>query len=333
MPRCSLSLILFAAFSYAFSTALPEDWPAAQRPLFTSDDASCLTSYSNRYDMVRGRNLVPIVTSDSINWTWEQPAISPLNYTAGEQWEFDGVSSDGTQAFILGLYRDPNYSFSGTGNLRVHAEFVFDDGSRYAVVDYAEEATVTTCPGVGTHGVWRGPGFVYSFDVTEDMSRARWTMESSEVNASVVMKSHSRPRYPDNTMWHENTHGSVAVVPHFFWAEPIPTAEVEVRVAVRNKGYSWTGVGGHERLWAAFNWRTCLRNLKIVRLQAGPFSLSLWEFGSSRIPNMTFSSVAMFENGEKVFGVAGTSHGDPAAEVEEVKEGGESFRVAETIRW
>ncbi|KAI8946240.1 hypothetical protein F4801DRAFT_593514 [Xylaria longipes] len=275
--------------------------------------------------MVRGRNPVPIVTSDQTDWDWEQPAISPMNYTAGEQWEFDGVSSDGTQAFIFGLYRDPNYSFLGTGNLRAHVEFVFDDGSRYAVVDYAEEATVTTCPGRGTHGVWKGPGFVYTFDVAEDMSGARWTMESSEVNATVVMKSLSRARYPDNTMWSRDTHGNMAVVPHFFWAEPIPTAEIKVDVAVRNKRYSWTGAGGHERLWAGFNWRTCLRSLKIVRLQAGPFSLSLWEFGSSRVSNMTFSSVAMFENGEKVFGVAGTSHGDPSAEVEEVEEGESRF--------
>ncbi|KAI0431657.1 hypothetical protein F5Y09DRAFT_185873 [Xylaria sp. FL1042] len=327
MRQTSLFLVCFTAISHAFSPAWLKDWSAAQHPLLTSDETSCLTSYATRYDMVRGRNNVPIITSDPTDWPWEQPAISSMNSTAGEQWEFDGVSKDGTQAFIFGVYRDPNYAFLGTGNLRAHVEFVFEDGSHYAIIDYAEEAIVTTCPGVGTHGVWRGPGFVYTFDVVEDMSTARWTMESSEMNATVVMNSISRARYPDNTMWYENTQGNMAVVPHFFWAEPIPTAEVKVEVAMHSKTYSWIGAGGHERLWGAFNWRTCLRNLKIVRLQAGPISLSLWEFGSSRDSNMTFSSVAMFENGEKVFEVAGVSHGSPTAEVEEVKEGENSFKL------
>ncbi|GAW16229.1 hypothetical protein ANO14919_056520 [Xylariales sp. No.14919] len=327
MRKLSQFLIPFTAIFHAFSTAWLEDWSAAQRPLLTSNETSCLTSYATRYDMVHGRNHVPIVTSDSADWPWEQPAISPMNSTAGEQWEFDGVSEDGTRAFIFGVYRDPNYAFLGTGNLRAYVEFVFDDGSRYAVVDYAEEAILTTCPGTGTRGVWRGPGFVYTFDVAEDMSTAQWAMESSEMNATVVMKSLSRARYPDNTMWHGNIQGNMAVLPHFFWAEPIPTAEVKVQVAVQSKMYSWTGVGGHERLWGAFNWRTCLRSLKIVRLQAGPFSLSLWEFGSGRDSNMTFSSAAMFENGEKVFGVAGISRGNPTAEIEEVKEGEKSFTL------
>lgn len=326
MRQRSLLLVLCAVFSHAFSSAWLKNGPAAQRPLSPADDASCLTSYATRHDMVRGREPVPIVTSPPpLEWDWEQPAISPMNHTAGEQWEFDGVSSDGKQAFIFGVYRDPNYSFLGTGNLRAHVELVFDDGSRYAVVDYAEEATVTTCPGQGTHGVWTGPGFVYTFDVADDMSTARWTMESSEVNVTVDMTSISNARYPDNTMWSKEKHGNVEVVPHFFWVEPIPTADVDVEIAVRNKRYSWTGVGGHERLWAAFNWRTCLRSMKIVRLKAGPFSLSLWEFGSSRDANLTFSSVAMFEGGEKVFGVSGTSRGDSAVEVETVQQGENRF--------
>ncbi|GAP83761.2 putative transferrin receptor protein 1 [Rosellinia necatrix] len=306
----------------AFSPPLARQREAAQHPMSPGNDTSCLTSYTSRYDMVRGRSQVPMLTSDGRGRAWGQPAIPALNSTAGEQWEFDGVSADGAQAFIFGVYRDPNYAFLGTGNLRAYVELAPGDGPRYAVVDYAEEAAVTTCPGGGgTRGVWRGPGFAYTFYVAEDMSRARWTMESAEANATVEMRSLSRPRYPDNTMWsRDGAPGDLAVVPHFYWAEPIPAAEVRVQVTMRDRRYSWVGVGGHERLWGAFNWRTCLRSLKIVRFQAGPYSLSLWEFGSSRAPDTTFSSVAMFEDGEKIFGVAGTSRGDPAAEVEEVEE-------------
>lgn len=55
----------------------------------------------------------------------------PMSSTPGEQSEFDGVSEDGKQAFIFGVYRDPNYSFLGTGNLRAYAELVNEYGSRY----------------------------------------------------------------------------------------------------------------------------------------------------------------------------------------------------------
>ncbi|KAF5137982.1 Diels-Alderase ccsF [Metarhizium anisopliae] len=36
----------------------------------------------------------------------EEPKIPLLNSSAGEQWEFDGVSDDGMQSFVFGFYRD-----------------------------------------------------------------------------------------------------------------------------------------------------------------------------------------------------------------------------------
>ncbi|KAI8633140.1 hypothetical protein F5Y19DRAFT_471399 [Xylariaceae sp. FL1651] len=89
-----------------------------------------------------------------------------------------------------------------------------------------------------------------------------------------------------------NAPGALAIVPHFFWVEPIPTAKAKAKISMQNTRSSWTCVGGHERLWAAFNWRTCLRNLKIICLEA-----------------------------DNIFGVIGTSRGGPAAEIEIVEEG------------
>lgn len=74
---------------------------------------------------LRSSRLVNPRTGSGRNQAWW-----PMNSTAGEQWEFDGVSEDGKQAFIFGVYRDPDYSFLGTGNLRVHAEFPKENGSR-----------------------------------------------------------------------------------------------------------------------------------------------------------------------------------------------------------
>lgn len=91
----------------------------------------CRVYNSGKYDMARGRKPVFFSTGQSEYWDWEEPSVVPMNSAAGEQWEFDGVSEDGKQAFIFGVYRDPNYSFLGTGNLRVYAEFVNENGSRY----------------------------------------------------------------------------------------------------------------------------------------------------------------------------------------------------------
>lgn len=51
---------------------------------------------------------------------------------------------------------------------------------------------------------------------------------------------------------------------------------------IEGKLYTFTGMGGHERLWGAFNWFTYLDSLAAVRLQAGPYALSYNEFGSDR---------------------------------------------------
>ncbi|RYO97740.1 hypothetical protein DL765_011075 [Monosporascus sp. GIB2] len=93
----------------------------------------------------------------SKNWVSEQdplmskecvaPRIKPVNSTTGEQWEFDGISEDGKQSFMIGFYRDPSFAFLGTGNLRFYLEFSFANASRYAVVEYAEESVVERCPG------------------------------------------------------------------------------------------------------------------------------------------------------------------------------------------
>jgi hypothetical protein len=148
--------------------------------------------------MVRGREQIFFSTSslDDV----EMPSIEPMNSTAGEQWEFDGISEDGTEAFVFGVYRDPNYSFLGTGNLRAYAEFAFANGTRYAAVDYAEEATIESCPGLGTRGIWKGKGFIYTFEVSADLSKVKIVLDNDEAHVDIAMTSVSPPRYADNSI-------------------------------------------------------------------------------------------------------------------------------------
>ncbi|KAI0867262.1 hypothetical protein GGS24DRAFT_495459 [Hypoxylon argillaceum] len=240
---------------------------------------------------------------------FELPKIDPPNATAGEQWEFDGISEDGMESFVFGFYRDPNYSFFGTGNLRMYAEFAFRDGSRYVRVDYAEDSVIETCPGRGTRGTWRDKDWRYTFEVSSDMSVTKILMDSPEGNATIHMTSVTPPRYADNSIWPSNN-ATLLTVPFFYWAEPVPVATVALSATIEGRNISWMGMGGHERIWGAFNWFTCLASLSAVRLMAGPWALSFIEFGSGLNKDLLVPSVMLTENGKVTFATRRTTPSD-----------------------
>lgn len=228
------------------------------------------------------------------------PAIEPMNSTGGEQWAFDGVSNDDNEAFIFGFYRDPNYSFFGSGNLRAYAEFALKDGTRYAIVYYAEEATLQSCPGIGTRGVWKGDDFLYEFFVSEDMSHTSILMDTPEAKTKIEMVSVAPPRSANNAIWPASD-SSALTVPHFYWVEPVPVADLSIEGVIEGQNNEWTGMGGHERLWGAFNWYTCLASLVAVKLHAGSYALSFLEMGSAIEEGLRVPSILLVENGKKIF--------------------------------
>lgn len=69
----------------------------------------------------------------------------------------------------------------------MYAGFAFSNGSRYAVVDYAEELIVESCPGRGTRGTWRTDSWVYTFEISADMSRTKILMDNPEAKVTIVM--------------------------------------------------------------------------------------------------------------------------------------------------
>ncbi|RYP81368.1 hypothetical protein DL769_002014 [Monosporascus sp. CRB-8-3] len=259
------------------SAELPPGWSETWRaePLIAVDD-DCRVSRVTRYDMARGKVEVPISRSPHDNFEW--PRIEPMNSTASEQWEFDGISQDGKESFCFGFYRDPTYSFLGTGNLRAYVEFGFANGSRYAVVDYAEESTIVSCPGHGTRCIWRG----------------------DEAKGVIVMTSVASPRYADNNIWPSES-AVLATVPHFYWVEPVPVADLYIEAVIKGESVEWAGMGGHERLWGAFNWYTCLDGMVAIRLRAGPYALSFVQFDSARQKGLRAPALMLAENGTTVF--------------------------------
>ncbi|KAK4222300.1 hypothetical protein QBC38DRAFT_519471 [Podospora fimiseda] len=236
------------------------------------------------------------------------PLISTPNSTSNEQWEFDGISSDGLSSFIFGFYRDPTFSFFGTGNLRMYAEFTFANKSRYAIVDYAEESEVITCPGIGTRGTWRNDKqFEYFFEVSEDFKYVKIGINNPEVKGLIEIESIAEARYTNSKVWGD-TKGEVWTgIEYFYHFEPIPAAEVKVDVVIHGEKIQWKGLGGHERLWAAFNWFSCLEGLLVARFKVGRFAVSFLEFfkGENRK-----GSVVINEKGRQVFGSTEQKEGE-----------------------
>ncbi|KAI0009477.1 hypothetical protein F4779DRAFT_366326 [Xylariaceae sp. FL0662B] len=317
--RSLLGLLCFSSIGICQGASGPKqprgwtaDWKTEQLVLGSvggeevEEAEGCTVSRVQRYDVARGRSAAAgVFFSTSAGDDFERPSIEPMNGTAGEQWEFDGISEDGAQAFCFGFYRDPNYAMFGSGNLRLYAEFGFPNGSRYAVVDYAEESVVESCPGRGTRGVWRAGGWSYSFEVSADMSRTRIVMDNPEAKGTIVMTSVAPPRYADANVWPSEDASSLTV-PHFYWVEPVPVADLTIDAVINGETIAWTGMGGHERLWGAFNWYTCLDSMVVVRLRAGPYALSFIDFGSGREKGLHVPSVMLAEGGKKIFGTRRT---------------------------
>ena len=245
----SLALTVLAQSQWQYS------WPSLGKlPRFGTQNPvpneQCIQSNLTSFEMVQGRNPVTFTVSPLEHL--ETPKITPLNASAGEQWEFDGVSEDAMASFVIGFYRDPNYAILGSGNFRLSVEFAFKDRPRFYEVYYPSRSVVETCP-FGTRGIWADEkeGYSFEFQVSADMSEAVVLMNSNSVHGSVVIRSLSKPLLADGHVW-PRENASTAGAPFFHWAEPIPAGTVEVDLTAKGNHVTWQGMGGHERFWSAF---------------------------------------------------------------------------------
>ncbi|KAI1505449.1 hypothetical protein F5X99DRAFT_404932 [Biscogniauxia marginata] len=284
-----------------FVHSWPQPWPPHWQqgldgmPVVEECELSNLTAF----EMTKGRHVSDFTTNAVENFN--TPKISPLNSSAGEQWEFDGVSEDGMQSFVFGFYRDPNYAILGTGNFRLSIEFAFTDRTRFYEVYYPERSVVESC-GFGTRGWWfdEKDGYSFSFLVKNDMSEALIYLDSETVKGKAVIKSLAQPLAADGSVWPAENASTVGV-PFWHWSEPIPAGNLEVEVTINGKDIAYKGMGGHERFWSAFSWFTCLTNLNAVRAMLGPYVLSYFGFNSNLDKNYAHQSVVLFKDGTPIF--------------------------------
>ena len=293
--------------AYAWEYGFPKQWQTAwQENAQVTLGGDCQTSRMTAFEKPKSNGDIWISTSplDDI----EAPKILPLNSSSGEQWEFDGISEDGMNAFIFGFYRDPGLSLMGSGNLRLSAELAFANGTRFGRVDYAMESIVDSCSS-GTRGVWKGDDFSYTFEIAKDMSHLRLGMDTPDLKGNIFMISRTLPRYADGRTW-PSENASTAISPYFHWIEPVPVGDVKVDLTVDKEKFAWEGLGGHNRLWSPFNWFTCLKSMNAVRMMAGPYSLSFMKFTSRIKWGEEYTSVLLMKDGEKVFSTTHNSVSD-----------------------
>ncbi|EHK20207.1 uncharacterized protein TRIVIDRAFT_47972 [Trichoderma virens Gv29-8] len=285
---------LVICWDYSWPGEWDNKWPVDST---TASREGCTVSHMDAYEMEKGRK--PVYFSTEPLDDPETPKMAPLNSTGGEQWEFDGVSDDGLMAFCFGFYRDPNYAILGSGNLRLSAEFSRVNQERFMRVDYPTSSTVESCPW-GTRGVWKSDDYSYTFEITKDMKVARIGVNTDDLKGSLIMNSLIPARYPDGSTY-PNSEANTEVVPYFRWVEPIPAADVWVDLEIEGKPYKWSGLGGHERLWTAFSWFTCLHGMTATRIKAGPYAASHVSFTSAFDKSIYRPSTILSMNGEVIF--------------------------------
>lgn len=270
--------------------------PKVQQNAQVTLNGDCKTSRMTAFEVAKQNEDIWISTSplDDI----EAPKILPLNATSGEQWEFDGISNDGMNAFIFGFYRDPGLSLMGSGNLRLSAELAYANGTRFGRVDYAKESIIDSCV-TGTRGVWKGDDFSYTFEISKDISQLKLIIDAPDLKGTIFMTSKTVPRYADAQTW-PSPNASTAISPYFHWIEPIPVGSVNVDLMVADEKFAWEGLGGHNRLWSPFNWFTCLKSMNAVRMIAGPYSLSFMKFTSRVKWGEEYTSVLLMKDGEEL---------------------------------
>ena len=229
----------------------------------------------------------------------ESSKMLPLNMIGGEQWEFDGVSGDGMSMFYFGFCRDPNYSTLGTGSLRLVSEWADAECKRFIRVDYPSDSIVESCAW-GTRGLWKGNnGKDCSCDYQGYGCRPRW-LRYRRFHWEHVFQSLLLPRYPDGSIY-PNAEADTEVIPYFRWIEPIPVSISVVEVQIEGKSFQFAGLGGHERIWTAFNWFTCLRAFSAIRFRAGPYALSHIAWESNVVRGLYKPSAVLAKNGKQIF--------------------------------
>ena len=255
----------------------------------------CFLSRIDAFETVK----TPIWLSTSPLDSFERPKMSAVNGSAWEQWYFDSVSSSGKAGFGMAFARDPSYKPFGQGVLRVEVSFVFENGTQVQATDFLAESRVQDCCGE-VHGLWNSTDRYYAFHISADLKEATVSIDTPKVKGSFTIHSYSPARYPDGST-HPSTTASTDSCPFLHFTESIPTGAIDFDFLIGGEPLVYSGLGGHNHLWAAKNWFDIVQGWYAIRGNAGPYSWSLWSPTSKINPGVVYPSAFLIHDGEKIF--------------------------------
>lgn len=227
--------------------------------------------------------------------------MSAVNDTAWEHWYFETVSEEGDM-FVTSFARDPSYKLFGQGVLRLELRFSWANGTSYGAVESVSESSVQDCCGE-VFGTWSSQEKTFSFRISADLKTATVEFDSPTVKGKVVLNSFGPSRYPDGETWPSRT-ASVELAPHLHFTESIVAARADVNFTVAGSPLKYSGFGGHNHFWAAFDWFTIVEGWHNARGVVGPYAFSIWN-PASKLAGVEYQSAMLLKDGKVVF----TSYG------------------------
>jgi len=228
--------------------------------------------------------------------------MAAVNDTAWQHWYFETFSEAGDM-FIVSFARDPSYKLFGQGVTRLELRFAWANGTSYSSVESVDETMVQDCCGE-VLGSWTATDKTFSFRISQDLKIATIRMDSPRARGTVQLKSLGPARYPSGETWPSRS-ASTQVSPYLHFAESIVAANAEVDLKIGSSRLEFSGWGGHNHLWAAFDWFTIVHGWRLARGVAGPFAFSLFNPISKVDHGVEYQSAILLKDGEPIFTASG----------------------------
>lgn len=147
---------------------------------------------------------------------WKTPSyqLSAVNSTSFEYWQFEAVSTDGTQGLALYFFRDSSFVQRGQGNLFLELMAVWGDGTLFNTTIFVNESSIEVCDRYTT-GKWSSPGTHLIFKIPKSLNKAEIALFSPQVSGNFSLSSKAPAHYPDGALY-PSTNASVSLAPFLF---------------------------------------------------------------------------------------------------------------------
>ncbi|KAH8896253.1 hypothetical protein GQ53DRAFT_743532 [Thozetella sp. PMI_491] len=216
------------------------------------------------------------------------PRLSAMNKTAWEQWVFDGTSDDGSQSVMIGLCRDPNYSFFGQGNLHIQFYAALGEGKTIKDLIFLDSSSIFDCGDhVASYWVSESRGYEAFFVVNQDSTAAALRLTTPRFRGNFTFAATAPAHHLDGSLLsaqkqqvpHKEPPSLVAPGLHMLNAIPgaVIKGDIILDGSPLSPPFTARGGGGVLRLWAAEDWFSLVDGFRIIRASAGPYSFFFWD--------------------------------------------------------